>query len=154
MALRRTNLKISFLKIEERHNKCFFIPNILDEDIQRDLLRDTVEPEIALSIAVNIQMRSQNQRRSSSNTIATSLQFNDLMHSRRECNYTKGGRNSFNRELNSLCKKCEKNWTLNHCKLFALMGKKCNHSGLLNHFAKVCRKKNKVQTKTHSKLIG
>ena len=33
-----------------------FITNMLDDDIQRELLRDTVDPEKALSIAVNIEM--------------------------------------------------------------------------------------------------
>ena len=33
-----------------------FITNILDDDIQRELLRDTVDPKKALSIAVNMQM--------------------------------------------------------------------------------------------------
>ena len=37
------------------------ITNMLDEDIQRELLRNTVEPERALSIAVNVEMGNQNQ---------------------------------------------------------------------------------------------
>ena len=44
-----------------------FITNMLDDDIHRELLRDTVDPERALSIAVNIEMGHQNQQRISSN---------------------------------------------------------------------------------------
>ena len=39
---------------EEVIIKDIFITKILDDDIQRELLRDTVEPERALSIAVNM----------------------------------------------------------------------------------------------------
>ena len=35
---------------------------MLDDDIQRELLRDTVEPDRALSIAVNMEMGHQNQQ--------------------------------------------------------------------------------------------
>ena len=49
-----------------------FITNMLDDDIQRELLRDTVDPERALSIAVNMERGHQNQQRISSNNGATS----------------------------------------------------------------------------------
>ena len=48
-----------------------FITNMLDDDIQRELLRDTVDPERALSIAVNMKMGHQNQQRISSINGAT-----------------------------------------------------------------------------------
>ena len=37
-----------------------FIKNMLDDDLQRELVRDTVEPERVLSIAVNMEMGNQN----------------------------------------------------------------------------------------------
>ena len=40
---------------------------MLDDDIQRELLRDTAEPERVLNIAVNLEMGHQNQQRISSN---------------------------------------------------------------------------------------
>ena len=40
---------------------------MLDDDIQREILRDTVDPERALSIAVNMEMGHQNHQRISSN---------------------------------------------------------------------------------------
>ena len=42
------------------------ITNMLDDDIQRELLRDTDDPERALSIAVNMEMGNQSQQRISS----------------------------------------------------------------------------------------
>ena len=52
---------------EEVIIKNISITNMLDDDIQRELLRDTVDPERALSIAVNNEMGHQNQQRISSN---------------------------------------------------------------------------------------
>ena len=52
---------------EEAIIKDIFITNMLDDDIQRELLRDTVDPERALSIAVNMEMGHQYQQRISSN---------------------------------------------------------------------------------------
>ena len=44
-----------------------FITNMLDDDIQRELLRDTVDPKRALGISVNMETGHQNQHRISSN---------------------------------------------------------------------------------------
>ena len=44
-----------------------FITNMLDDYIQREILRDTTDPKRALSIAVNMEMGHQNQKRISSN---------------------------------------------------------------------------------------
>ena len=55
-----------------------FITNMLDDDIQRELLRDTVDPERAHSIAVNMEMGHQNQQRISSNNGATSSTVNAI----------------------------------------------------------------------------
>ena len=41
---------------EEAIIKDIFVTNTLDDDIQRELLRDTVDPEKVLSIAVNMEM--------------------------------------------------------------------------------------------------
>ena len=46
--------------------KDIFITNMLDDDIQSELLRDTVDPERSLIIAVNMEMGHQNQQRISS----------------------------------------------------------------------------------------
>ena len=50
-------------------------------------------------------------------------------------------RTTFNRELSGLCRGCGQNWTSTHRQVCPALGKKCNHCGLLNHFAKVCRRK-------------
>ena len=63
---------------EEAIIRDIFITNMLDDDIQRELLRDTVEPERALSIAVNMEMGNQNQQRISSNNGATGSTVNAI----------------------------------------------------------------------------
>ena len=62
-----------------------FITNMLDDDIQRELLRDTVDPERALSIAVNMEMGHQNQQRISSNNSATGSSVNAIQSFNRFC---------------------------------------------------------------------
>ena len=55
----------NFENREEAINWDIFIINMLDDDIQRELLRDTVEHERSLSIAVNMNLGHQNQQISS-----------------------------------------------------------------------------------------
>ena len=56
-----------FENLEEVIIRDIFIANMLDDDIQRELLHDTGEPDRALSIAVNMEMGHQNQQKISSN---------------------------------------------------------------------------------------
>ena len=51
---------------------------MLDDDIQRKLLRDTVDPERALSIAVNMEIGHRIQQRISSNNGATGSKVNAI----------------------------------------------------------------------------
>ena len=57
-----------------------FITNMLDDEIQSELLRDTLDPERALSIAVNMEIGHQNQQRISSynNNSATGSRINAI----------------------------------------------------------------------------
>ena len=58
---------------EEAIIKDIFITNMLDDDIQRELLRDTVEPERTLCIAVNMEMGHQNQNKETRSTTTESV---------------------------------------------------------------------------------
>ena len=122
-----------------------FITNMLDDDIQRELLRDTVDPERALSIAVNMEMGHQNQQRISSNNGATSSTVNAIQSFNRFCGagvrVNPSGKTVVNRASVGQCRGCGPAWTTTHRQVCPAMGKKCNHCGLLNHFAKVCRRK-------------
>ena len=122
-----------------------FITNMLDDDIQRELLRDTVEPERALSIAVNMEMGNQNQQRISSNNGATGNTVNAIQ----QFNQFRGAGVLGNQSSRAVANRasvgqfcgCGQIWTPTHRQVCPAMGKKCNHCGLQNHFAKVCRRR-------------
>ena len=122
-----------------------FITNMLDDDIQRELLRHTVDPDRAISIAVNMKMEYQNQQRISSNKNANVNAINAIQSFNRfrgaNARVNQSGIISFNRAANSQCRGCGQNWTSTHRQVCPALVKKCNHCGLLNHFAAVCRKK-------------
>ena len=76
-----------------------FITNMLDDYIQREFVRDTVDPERALSIAVNIEMEHQNQQRISSNNnndnnSATGSAINAVQYFNRFCGANARGNQS------------------------------------------------------------
>ena len=119
---------------------------MLDDDLRRELLRDTVDPDRALTIAVNMEMGRQNQQRiSSNNNYANGNAINAIQ----SFNRFRGANNrvdqsgiiSFNRTANGQYRGCGQNWTPTHRQVCPALGKKRNHCGLLNQFANVCRKK-------------
>ena len=65
--LKKLAANCDFENREEAIIRDVFITNKLNDDIQRELLRDTVEPERATSIAVKMEMGHQNQQRIPSN---------------------------------------------------------------------------------------
>ena len=66
---------------------------MLDDDTQRELLRDTVEPEKALSVAVNMEIGQQNQQKFSFNNNGVN-------------NSPQQNRANFNRESTGFCWGC------------------------------------------------
>ena len=118
-----------------------FITNMLDDDIQRELLRDTIDQDRALSIAVNMEMGHQNQQRIySKNVNANGNAINAIQSLNRfrvaNARVNQSGRIPFNRSANGQCRGFGQNWTPTHRQVCPALGKKCNHCGLLNHFAK------------------
>ena len=122
-----------------------FITNMLDDDIQRELLRDTVDPERALSIAVNMEMGNQNQQRISSNNGATGSTVNAIQKfdpfRGAGVRGNQSSRAVVNRASVGQRRCCGQVWTTTHRQVCPAMGKKCNHCGLQNNFAKICRRK-------------
>ena len=136
-----------------------FLTNILDDDIQRKLLRDTVDPEKALSIAVKMDMGHQNQQRISSNNGATGSTVNAIQSFNRirgaGWRGNQSGRVTVNRASAGQCRGGDQAWTSTHRQICPAMGKKGNHCGLLNYFAKVCRKKlNNTRNSRQNNLIN
>ena len=65
------------------------------------------------------------------------------------------GRVVVNRASVGQCRGCGQAWSTTHRQVCPAMGKKCNHCGLLNHFAKVCRKKiNNARTTQQNNRIN
>ena len=142
-----------FKNREEVIIRDIFFTNMLDDDIQRELLRDPVDPERALSIALNMEMGHQNQQRISSNNnnnnnnnnSATGSAINAIQSFNRfrgaNARGNQSGRVAVNRAVIGLFRGCGQIWITTHRHVCPALGKKYNHCGLLNHFAKVSRKK-------------
>ena len=148
---------------EEAIIRDIFIMYRLDDDIQRELLRHTVGPERALSIAGNMEMGHENQQRISSNNnnsnSATGSAINAIQSFSRFRGANTRGNQSSRTTLNPAaidqCRGCGQNWTPTHRQVCPARGKKFNQCGLLNHFAKVCRKKlNKTQNSCQDNRIN
>ena len=92
----------AFENHEEAIVRDIFIAKMLDNDIQCELLKVTVEPKRTLSIAVNIEMGHQNQQRISSNNnrVNATQQFIQLRGA--SARVQQQNRTKFNRESNGL----------------------------------------------------
>ena len=92
-----------------------------------------------------MEMGHQNHQRISSNngatgsTISVIQPFNRFRGAGARGNQS--GRVAVNRASVGQSRGCGQAWTPTHRQVCPAIGKKCNHCGLLNHFAKVCRKK-------------
>ena len=129
---------------------------MLEDDIQRELLCDTVDPERALSNAVNMEMGHQNQQRISSNNGATGNTVNVIQSFNRfrgaGARGNQSGRVAVNRASVGQCRSCGQAWTTTHRQVCPAMGKKCNHCGLLNQ-RQGMSEKNLIKHEIHVKMI-
>ena len=134
-----------FENLEEVIIRVSFITNMLEDDIQRELLRDTVEPKRGLSIAVNLDRSHKNQQWISSNNTGVSVIQQLTQFCGPNARMNQQNRSTFNRELNGFCRCCGQNRTLTHRHrhVCPALVKKYNYCGLLLLFAKVCREKPK-----------
>ena len=129
------SLSLIFLrrKLRRWHNHRCFLTETADDNLQRDLLRDTEEPKVTLSIVVNIEMGQRKQLGISSNkSISVNI-------AESYCQFCEG-------TYKSPTKK-ERPWNDSNCKtvgtfepsirthkpLCIAVGKKCNFCGLCNH---------------------
>ena len=91
-----------------------FIANMQNEDIQKELLNKTVEPDRALAIAINIEMGTLNQLKMT----ASKSKFNstvDQVQRMRIANATPiSNMNTTARKRPTTCHFCGKNWTSEH----------------------------------------
>ena len=117
-----------------------FIANMQNEDIQKELLKETVEPDKALAIAINIEMGTLNQLKMNANKIELNSTVNQVQRMRIANATPFSTMNITARKKPTTCHFRGMIWTSEHRNRCPARGKKCNNCGIENHFAKVCRK--------------
>ena len=116
-----------------------FIANMLDPEIRRELLRETLEPAQALRLAINMESGQRNQLQITNSQPAP--QVNAVISQRPSRPPSqRPTTSSFTRSPNQLCRKCGLTWSANHKVKCIARCKTCNNCGLQNHFSRVCRK--------------
>ena len=121
----------------------------MDPEIQKELFKQTVEPRQALELAINIILGTRNQHQiQQHNKIVIPAKVNavQLSSSSRTPNWqnSKNARRQNNRST-LYCSNFGGIWLPNHRDECIAKNKTCNNCGLLNHFAKVCRKQKNVK---------
>ena len=117
-----------------------FIANMQNEDIQKELLKETVEPDKALAIAINIEMGTLNQLKIYANKTELGSTVNQVQQMRIANATPFSSMNTTARKKPTTCQFCGMSWTAKHRNRCPARGKKCNNCGIENHFAKFCRK--------------
>ena len=136
---------------EETLIRDIFITNLMDPEIKKELLKQTVEPRQALERAINMELGMRNQHQiQQHNKMVVPANVNAVQ-------FANNSRNSYWQNTNNapkqnnrskiICSNCGGKWLPNHREKCIKKGKTCNNCGLLNHFAKVCRKQRNVNTK-------
>ena len=94
-----------------------------------------------------MELGHQNKQRISSNVngVIAIKQFNPFRGA--SACVQQQNRSAFNCVSTGLCRGCGQNLTPTQLQVCPPLGKKGNHSGLLKHFAKVCRKKKQNSSK-------
>ena len=142
---------------EETLIRDVFITNLMDPKIQKELLKQTVEPRQALELAINMELRLRNQHQiQQHNKIvipgnANAVQF--AINSRTPNWQNMNNAPRQNNRSTLYCSNCGGLWLPNHCDKCIAKGKTCNNCGLLNHFAKVCRKQRNVKPQNSKKKM-
>ena len=145
------SIQLFFGKLKELSENCdlgnqedtltrdLFFANMQDQEIQRELLRETLEPSQTLRLAINIELGQRNQLQISNAQPASHINAITPQRPFRQPNQRPTPSN-FSRQSNQLCRNCGLTWSANHKDKCIAKGKICNNCGLQNHFSRVCRK--------------
>ena len=141
VCLRELSLNCDLGSHEELIIPDVFIENKQVGEIQRELLKETRTAKKALEVALNIEMGIQNQLKisgtaaqTSTNKI-TSTTVNNVQGSWKRA---RPSTNLFDKP--TICPNCGYGSSASHRQNCLARGKICKNSGIVNHFAKVCRK--------------
>ena len=142
---------------EETLIRDVFITNPMDPDIQKELLKQTVEPRQALELAVNMELGMRNQHQiQQHNKFVIPANVNAVQFTNNSRTPNWQHLNNVPRQNNRAtlyCSNCVGIWLPNHCDKCIAKVKTCNNCGLLNHFAKVCRKQKNVKPQNSKKKM-
>ena len=161
--LRGETVKYSYGKLKELVENCgfenkeetlireVFITNLMDPEIQKELPKHTVEPRQALELAINMELRMPNQhqiQQYDKNIVPANVNAVQFANNSRTPYWQNTNNASRQNNRSTLyCSNCGGIWLTNHREKCIIKGKTCNNCGVLNHFAKVCRKQKNVNTK-------
>ena len=129
----------------------------MDTEIQKELLKQTVEPRQALELAINVElgMRNQHQIQQHNKIVilanVNAVQFANNSRSPNWQNINNAPRQ--NNRSTLYCSNCGGLRLPNHRDKCIAKGKTCNKCGLLNNFAKVCRKQRNVKPENSKKKM-
>ena len=150
-----------FGKLKELFEKCdlgnqentlvrdLFTANMQDPEIQRQLLRETLEPPQALRLALHMELKQRNQLQIWNTHPASHVNAINPQRPFRQSNQRSNTPTS-NRQSNQLCRNCGLTWTwsTNHKDKCIAKRKTCNSCGLQNHFSRLCRTLDSSSTKS------
>ena len=117
-----------------------FIANMQNEDNQKGLLKETVEPDKALAIAINIEVGTLNQLKLTASKSELNSTVNQVQRMLIANATPFSNMNTTARKKPTTCHFCGMSWTSEYRNKCLARWKKCNNCGIENHFAKVCRK--------------
>ena len=117
-----------------------------DPEIQRELLRETLEPPHALQLAINMKLGQRNQLQISSTQPAQHVNAIASQRPFRPSNQRQNFSTSI-RQTNQLCRNNGLTWSANHKDKCIAKCKTCNNCGLQSHVSRVCRKPKSSSTK-------
>ena len=163
--LKGESIKHFFGKLKEISESCdlgdqedtlirdLFIANLQDPEIQRELLRETLEPPQALRLDTNMELGQQNQLQISNTQPASHVNAIIPQRSFPQPNQ-RPTTSTPTRQSNQLYRNCALTWSANHRDKFIAKGKKCNNCGLQNHFLQVCRKPKSSSNKPTRAIVN
>ena len=136
---------------EETLIRDVLITNLMDPEIQKELLKQTAEPRQALELAINMELGMRNQHQiQQHNKIVFPANVNAVQfYNNPRKPYWQNTNNipKQNNRSTLYCSNCGGIGLRSHREKCIAKGKTCNNCGLLNHFAKVCRKQKNTNTK-------
>ena len=112
-----------------------------DGEIQKELLKETRTAKKALEFAMNIEMGVQNQLKiSGTNVYPTTNEITSASVNNIQASWSRSRSSTSQFVKPTICPNCGYGWSAAHRQNCPARGKNCKNCGIVNQFAKVCRK--------------